>query len=196
MEDHGSHSQTVPTNQRIERGNPAWVGIDDRRPDRVLINSLFESPRDDLRKLVGCRNLQAVCYATWQPQQYQPCASAQYAFIQRCFAGMGPLRIDRTTRGDGTKHGKRAKAHDVPILATWVQCKPNTRCFTTCIAAWSRVGQPERAEQLWHELIDLQQRLDDPHLAPDTAAGNALLLAWARSGRLGGTSAKTQNRFV
>lgn len=62
--------------------------------------------------------------------------------------------------------------------------KPNMRCFTTCIAAWGRAGQPERAERLWHELIDLYQRLEnDPQLASDTVAGNAILSAWARSGR-------------
>lgn len=71
--------------------------------------------------------------------------------------------------------------------------KPNARCFTTCIAAWSRAGRPQRAERLWQELVDLHDGSDDPDLAPDTAAGNAVLAAWARSGRReGGASAEVK----
>jgi hypothetical protein len=89
------------------------------------------------------------------------------------------------------------RAHDVlhrmiRLYSTGANVKPNIRSFTSCIAAWSRAGQPQRAENVLDELLLLSSKsLDDnkdinssdPQLRPDVAAWNAVLMAWSRSGR-------------
>ncbi|KAL3935826.1 MAG: hypothetical protein SGBAC_008728 [Bacillariaceae sp.] len=59
--------------------------------------------------------------------------------------------------------------------------KPNTLTFTTCMAAWSRCNQPEKAQALLEELLELYEQTKDPDLKPDTVCGNAVVLAWSRS---------------
>jgi hypothetical protein len=89
------------------------------------------------------------------------------------------------------------RAHDVlhrmiRLYSYGSNVKPNIKSFTSCIAAWSRAGQPQRAENVLDELLLLNiKSLDDnkdinssdPQLRPDVAAWNAVLMAWSRSGR-------------
>ena len=89
------------------------------------------------------------------------------------------------------------RAHDVlhgmiRLYSHGSNVKPNIKSFTSCIAAWSRAGQPQRAENVLDELLLLSSKsLDnnkdsnssDPQLRPDVAAWNAVLMAWSRSGR-------------
>lgn len=63
--------------------------------------------------------------------------------------------------------------------------KPNKRCFTTCISAWSRAHRqkdaPERAEALLNVLIELYNETQDHSFRPDNGLYNAVITAWTRA---------------
>jgi pentatricopeptide repeat protein len=58
--------------------------------------------------------------------------------------------------------------------------KPNVWTFTTCMAAWARCQKPHRAERLLDQLLRIHKTTQDDDLQPDTAAGNAVLVAWSK----------------
>lgn len=63
--------------------------------------------------------------------------------------------------------------------------KPDKRCFTTCISAWSRVRQqsdaPERAEALLNILVELFDETKDNDFRPDVGLFNAVIASWTRA---------------
>ena len=63
--------------------------------------------------------------------------------------------------------------------------RPECRSFTMCIQAWARsTGFPDcasRAQNIYNQMANLYRVSQDENLKPDVMAGNALVLAWARS---------------
>lgn len=84
-------------------------------------------------------------------------------------------------QGRAAERAERLLDHMMKLHAEGADVKPNTFTFTTCMAAWSRCHQPDRAQHLLHQLVDLYDKTLDPELKPDTAAGNAVILACSRS---------------
>jgi pentatricopeptide repeat protein len=64
-------------------------------------------------------------------------------------------------------------------------CEPNTICFTSVMVAWCHAKQPQRAEDLYHRLVNIYRSTatNKQMLLPTTVAANAALSGWGAEGR-------------
>jgi pentatricopeptide repeat protein len=140
-----------------------------------LLERRLQNGTPDLQLWQSCLNVMAKCS---DPQA----ADRVESTLQRMNVPPDVVCFACVIHAWSGRSAERAQAILVQMLSPESPVEPNSVCVNSCIDAWAKSGQVQRAQELLRWMEALSRQPGKEHLQPDSVAYSTVVHAWAKSG--------------
>ena len=145
------------------------------RTAEELLESRLKNGTPDLQLWQSCLNVIAKC-------SHPQAAERAESMLQRMNVPPDVVCFACVIHAWSGRSAERAQAILDQMLSSESLVKPNCFCVNSCIDAWAKSGQVQRAQHLLKRMEEFSRQPGNEHLQPDAVAYSTVVHAWAKSG--------------
>jgi pentatricopeptide repeat protein len=140
-----------------------------------LLERRLQNGTPDLQLWQSCLNVMAKC-------SNSQAADRAESTLQRMNVPPDVVCFASVIHAWSGRSPERAQAILNQMLSPESPVEPNSFCVNSCIDAWAKCGQVQRAQELLRWMEELSRQPGKEHLQPNSVAHSTVVHAWAKSG--------------